>query len=254
MVRRVTVRRLVLGSLVALCAAVPATSAQAAEVTPAQAAALGQQAYLYGFPLLETLRVRATATSVRCADGRGNAPVNRFSTAERFATPADRTVVLPNVDTLYSLAQLDLGRGPVVLSHPSMGRRYFVFEFLDAYTNVVGYAGTRTTGTRAARFAITWSGHPGRARPRCAADRLGHAARLGRRPHPGGQPRRPAPGAEAHAPLRAAAPRRARPPGRGLRPSRARAPRHHADRAAVPRRAEQGAAPEPAARARRRPS
>ena len=163
MVRRVTVRRLVLGSLVALCAAAPSTPAQAAEVTPARAAALGQQAYLYGFPLLETLRVRATNTSVRCADGRGNAPVNRFSTAERFATPADRTVVAPNVDTLYSIAQLDLGRGPVVLSHPSMGRRYFVFEFLDAYTNVVGYAGTRTTGTQAARFAITWTGHRGRA-------------------------------------------------------------------------------------------
>ena len=161
MVRRMTVRRLVLGSLVALCAAVAATPAQAADVTPAQATSLGQQAYLYGYPLLETLRVRATNTSVRCADSRGNAPVNRFSTAERFATPADRTVVLPNVDTLYSLAQLDLGRGPVVLSHPSMGKRYFVFEFLDAYTNVVGYAGTRTTGTKAARFAITWSGHPG---------------------------------------------------------------------------------------------
>ncbi len=161
MVRRVTGRRLVLGSIAALCAATPAIPAQAADVTPAEATALGQQAYLYGFPLLETLRVRSTNTSVRCADGRGNAPVNRFSTAERFATPTDRTVVLPNVDTLYSIAQLDLGRGPVVLSHPSMGKRYFVFEFLDAYTNVVGYAGTRTTGTRAARFAITWTGHRG---------------------------------------------------------------------------------------------
>ena len=245
MVRRVTVRRLVLGSLVALCAAVPATSAQAAEVTPAQAAALGQQAYLYGFPLLETLRVRATATSVRCADGRGNAPVNRFSTAERFATPADRTVVLPNVDTLYSLAQLDLGRGPVVLA-------------TRAWASATSSSSSSTLHERRRLRGHPHHRHQGgalrdhldrpsrAARPRCAADRLGHAARLGRRPHAGGQPGRPAPRAEAHAPLRAAAPRRARPPGRGLRPSRAPCkPRHHADRPAVPRRAEQGAAPNP---------
>ena len=168
MVRRVTVRRLVLGSLVALCAAVPATSAQAAEVTPAQATALGR---------------RPTCTASRCSspprpahrderalpDRSGNAPVNRFSTAERFATPADRTVVLPNVDTLYSLAQLDLGRGPVGPEPPGMGKRYFVFELLDAYTNVVGYAGTRTTGIRAARFAIAWIRPSRAAVTRCAA-------------------------------------------------------------------------------------
>ena len=134
-------------------------------VSPGDASALGQQAYLYGFPLLEFLRVRSTATSVRCPDGKGNSPVNSFSNAARFATPAARTIVAPNVDTLYSIAHLDLGRGPVVLSHPNMGRRYFVFQLLDAYTNTVGYVGTRTTGTHAGRFAITWPGHRGRKVP-----------------------------------------------------------------------------------------
>ena len=101
-------------------------------------------------------------TSVRCPDGVGNAPINRFSNVRGFARPQDRTVVAPNVDTLYSIAHLDLGRGPIVLSHPDMGDRYFVFEFLDPYTNVIGYVGTRTTGAGAGRFAITWTGHPGR--------------------------------------------------------------------------------------------
>jgi hypothetical protein len=157
-------------AVVLTATAAPAQSASAqvapgfppAAVTPAQATALGQQAYLYGLPLLEFLRVRRTMSSVRCPDGRGNAPLNAFSHATRFATPSDRTVVLPNVDTLYSLAQVDLGNGPVVLSHPGMGHRYFVFELLDPYTNVIGYVGTRTTGSRAGRFALTWSGHPGR--------------------------------------------------------------------------------------------
>jgi hypothetical protein len=144
----------------ALAMATPATHA-AQPVTAAQATRLGRLAYLYGFPLLEFLRVRKTQTSVRCPDRQGDAPVNSFSNARQFADPTDRTVVAPNVDTLYSIAQLDLGRGPVVLSHPDMGGRYFVFELVDPYTNVIGYIGSRTTGPSAGRFEIEWSGHPG---------------------------------------------------------------------------------------------
>lgn len=138
-----------------------ASSVPAPVVSPAQASSLGRQAFLYGLPLLEFLRVRSTATSVRCPDTAGAAPVNSFSDYVQFATPADRTVVAPNVDTLYSIAELDLGRGPVVLSHPAMGRRYFVFQFLDPYTNTIGYVGSRTTGAGAERFAIAWRGHRG---------------------------------------------------------------------------------------------
>jgi hypothetical protein len=145
----------------ALLAGAAPTSAGTPAITPAEAGLLGQQAYLYGFPLLEFMRVRATATSVRCPDAKGNAPVNSLSNARRFATPASRTVVAPNVDTLYTISHLDLGRGPVVLSHPDMGKRYFSFQFLDPYTNTIGYVGTRTTGSKAGRFAITWSGHRG---------------------------------------------------------------------------------------------
>lgn len=139
--------------------------APAGALTPARVRALAGRAYTYGYPLLEFQRVRRIATSVRCPDALGDAPLNMFSTAAGFAGPANRTVVAPNVDTLYSIAQLDLGRGPVVLSHPAMGRRYFVFELLDPYTNVIAYIGSRTTGPAAGRFAITWSAHPGRPRP-----------------------------------------------------------------------------------------
>ncbi|MGH2870496.1 MAG: DUF1254 domain-containing protein [Solirubrobacteraceae bacterium] len=154
-----------------------------APVTNAEASALGQQAYLYGFPLLEFLRVRSTETSVRCPDANGDEPVNAFATgAARFARPSDRAVVAPNVDTLYTIGHLDLGRGPVVLSHPTMGRRYFVFELLDPYTNVIGYIGSRTTGSGAGRFAITWSGHrgPGTARARVIRSRYRRVWVIGR--------------------------------------------------------------------------
>jgi hypothetical protein len=137
-----------------------------APVTPAQAEQLGHQAYRYGIPLLEFLRIRREMTSVKAPDGNGNAPVNALANARAFARPSDRTVVAPNHDTLYSLAQLDLGKGPIALSHPNMGSRYFDFEFVDPYTNVIGYIGTRTTGTHAGRVQIAWTRKPGRRIPR----------------------------------------------------------------------------------------
>src|SRR3954452_11445159 len=82
-----------------------AASAGAPAPTREQAAQAGRDAYLYGFPLIDFLRIRRENTSVRAPDGRGNAPLNFFTHAKAFATPEDRTVVAPNVDTLYSIAQ-----------------------------------------------------------------------------------------------------------------------------------------------------
>lgn len=155
-------RAALLAVLAALLGATVATPAGAA-VTREQAVAIGSEAYEYGFPLLELLRVRREMTSVKAPDGRTNAPINVFGNARGFAGPRDRIVVAPNVDTLYSIAHLDLGRGPVVLEHPDMGRRYFVFQLLDPYTNTFAYVGSRTTGAKTARFAIAWTGKPARA-------------------------------------------------------------------------------------------
>ena len=41
-----------------------------------------------------------------------------------FPDGSNRTVVGFNVDTLYSLAQLDLSKEPMVLSVPDMGKRF----------------------------------------------------------------------------------------------------------------------------------
>lgn len=153
-----------LAPAIAAAAAAVATVPAAAQAPPgaeaerAAAVALGREAYRYGLPLLEVLRVRREQTGVTVPDRQGNAPVNAFSHAAGFARPSDRTVVAPNVDTLYSIAHLDLRRGAVVLRHPAMGRRYFSFQLLDPYTNVVGYAGSRTTGRGAGRFAIVQRG------------------------------------------------------------------------------------------------
>jgi hypothetical protein len=146
-------------ALAAAAIAVPA-SAQAggSEITPELANELGHQAYVYGYPLLDMLRIRHEMSSVPCPDGSGNAPINQIANAKKFATPADRTVVAPNTDTLYSLSQLDLKKGPIVLRHPDMGKRFFDFELVDPWTNVIDYVGTRTTGSDAGHFTIRWTG------------------------------------------------------------------------------------------------
>jgi hypothetical protein len=146
-----------IATALACLGSVPAApTAQAGALTAEEAEALGKQAYDYGFPLLEILRVRREQTSVECPDIRGNSPVNSFSHAGGFATPADTTVVAPNTDTLYSIAHLDLKKGPVVLGHPDMGKRYFSFALLDPYSNIVAIPGLRENGPDANRYAIRW--------------------------------------------------------------------------------------------------
>ena len=116
---------------------------------PLEAAMLAAQAYLYGYPLLETERLQAEAPGT-----------NTLIALTSYVDPDQHLVVAPNVDTLYTLAYLDLSEGPVVLSHPDMADRYFGFQLMDPYTNVVGYIGSRTTGSEAASYAIVWEDGP----------------------------------------------------------------------------------------------
>lgn len=93
--------------------------------------------------------------------------VNTLFSLTSFANPDVDPIWLsigggkrPNVDTFYSLAELDLSQGPVVLSIPDMGTRYFSFQLTDPYTNVSSYIGSRTTGSGPGNYAITWTGGP----------------------------------------------------------------------------------------------
>ena len=73
------------------------------------------------------------------AYSRGNPPhlsVNSFVNDQLMANYTITAVVSPNTDTLYSVAWLDLTSGPLVIEVPDMEGRFYVLEFLDAYTNV----------------------------------------------------------------------------------------------------------------------
>jgi hypothetical protein len=124
---------------------------------PLRAAILATQAFIYGYPLLEFERARAEV-----------AELNTIYSLTSFANPDVEPVwqaigggKRPNTDTFYSLAYLDLSNGPVVLSVPDMGDRYFSFQLTEPYISVAGYVGSRTTGPGPGTYAITWTGAPG---------------------------------------------------------------------------------------------
>jgi hypothetical protein len=92
------------------------------------------------------------------------APVTHLNTLfwnPSLATASTRVIVAPNHDTMYCVAVLDLAAEPLVLTIPAIHDRYFVFQFLSAWTDAFGYVGTRATGGDAGSWAIVPPGFTG---------------------------------------------------------------------------------------------
>ncbi|EKT6042398.1 DUF1254 domain-containing protein [Listeria monocytogenes] len=120
---------------------------------------LTEAAYFYGFPLVFNLEqvYRYVTTGIGANEA---ATFNTFSHAKTLGGPKDTFVSLNN-DTVYSMAQLDLSVGPLILTVPDTGGRYYVLQFVDAWTNNFAYVGTRSTGTKSGSFYLTppnWTG------------------------------------------------------------------------------------------------
>ena len=111
-----------------------------------------REAWIYCVPLIELARVRTQIAAL--APQRGGAGINAFFHRRGLATPADRGLITPNVDTLYSAAFVDLGNGPVTVALPASGERYFSLHLLDMYTNSFAVLGTRTTGGDGGTFML----------------------------------------------------------------------------------------------------
>jgi hypothetical protein len=91
----------------------------------------------------------------------GRAPINQFAYFRSYPDADARDVVRFNFDTLYSLAWLDLSSGPIVLSVPDTGGRYYLVPTLDMWSDVFSSLGSRTTGTKAGNFAYIAPGWHG---------------------------------------------------------------------------------------------
>ncbi|QDS99608.1 DUF1254 domain-containing protein [Adhaeretor mobilis] len=163
-----TMKRKLLNATLALSGAVTLltgyeTTAHAEQDAPtlAEMRAIAKEAYIYGYPLVDNYRVQY-AYYVDEKNPNFKAPWNHLKNIHSVFTPADTSVQTPNSDTPYSWAGLDLRAEPIVISVPAIEKeRYYDVEIWDAYTFIVGYAGSRTTGNDAGSFMLVGPGWKG---------------------------------------------------------------------------------------------
>ena len=140
---------------------VGAASAAAPAVTPAEARAIAKEAYIYGYPLVDNYRIEYSYF-VDKNNPNYKAPWNQLKNIANVYTPADTAVQTANSDTPYSFVGLDLRAEPIVFSVPATEKkRYYSVQIWDAYTYIVGYAGSRTTSNEAGNFMVAgpnWKG------------------------------------------------------------------------------------------------
>lgn len=115
-------------------------------------------AFYYAFPLYELARIEQERTGA--VDGKPG----RLNTVAHRSALMDHTshqVTAPNNDTIYSSCFLELSGGPVEINAPSSADRYFSIAFMQAFTDVFAYIGTRATKGQGGRYWMAgphWKG------------------------------------------------------------------------------------------------
>ncbi len=139
----------------------PLAAAPAADLKPEEAREIARDAYVYGFPMVDSYRI-LHAYAIDRANPEFKAPFNELRSMARVFTPEDRAVQTPNSDTPYSSLSFDLRREPLVLTVPTLEEgRYFSIQLIDAYTHNFDYIGSRTTGNGGGRYLLAGPGWTG---------------------------------------------------------------------------------------------
>ena len=110
---------------------------------------IAERAYIYAYPLV---LLQATMAPI---------PPNHLVHVSAFPDASFRLIVRPNADTLYTNAWIDVSKEPMLLRVPDSAGRFYLLQFMDAWTETFADPGKRTTGTREAWFAITGPGWHG---------------------------------------------------------------------------------------------
>jgi hypothetical protein len=148
-------------AIAAGCLTSASNSVQAQDVTAAEAREIAKEAYVYGFPIVDSYRIQY-AYFVDAKNPEYKGPWNQIINIPRVYTPADTAIQTPNSDTPYSFVGMDLRAEPIVLTVPPIEKdRYFSIQLIDAYTFNFDYIGSRATGNDGGSFLIAGPGWKG---------------------------------------------------------------------------------------------
>ena len=125
---------------------------------------VGLAAFVWGYPLIETLRT--CRMMVGGPDGPQDPrqfPMETLRHKQAVNTSEDRTVVASATDLLYGSAWINLANGPRVVTVPSSVKhkgRYFVMAMYDAWTNNFANPRSATAPNEGERFVMVGPGTP----------------------------------------------------------------------------------------------
>jgi hypothetical protein len=134
---------------------------QGIQATPAELREIVKQAYVFGFPMVDSYRIQYSYF-VDHTNPEFKGAWNQPHSVARVYTPQDKAIQTPNSDTPYTFLGADLRAEPLVISVPAMPKgRYYSLQFIDMYTHNFAYVGSRATGHEAGHYLLAgpaWEG------------------------------------------------------------------------------------------------
>ena len=117
--------------------------------------AVGLQAVIYGYPAVKALNMRygMVEKPVSVID----TPINQLFHLRRAADSTDANHSSPATDFLYSVSWYDVSREPVVVTVPNSQDRYYSVQFMEYYSDIFAYVGTRATGGKQGNYLLAGS-------------------------------------------------------------------------------------------------
>lgn len=131
--------------------------------------AIGLTAFVWGYPLVESLRTcRLQTLTGNGEHASWRSEIDQLQHVRRVSTDADRDVVTPANDLLYTTGWINLANGPRLLHVPAAARhpgRYFVLALYDAWTNNFDNPGLRNCAAGGEAIWLVGPDHPADALP-----------------------------------------------------------------------------------------
>ena len=124
-----------------------------AKLAPEEIESIATEAYVFSFPLNYYYRT-VCSQIVDKSNPKNLGGFGKFR-HDPLATPSDKDTTMPNNDTPYSWAWVDLRSEPwVLIQPPADGSRFYSSVWGDLFGHIIAYPGSVTTGQGGGKFLL----------------------------------------------------------------------------------------------------